>query len=170
MARGLDGIDSGHIETTVECIIQAEQIFVYGVGRSGIVGRAFAMRLVQLGLRVYFIGETITPIVTDKDVLVVVSNLGQTSSAIQTANIVRRVGAQVIVVTSKQHSKLSHTATHLICIGCGNGNNNTEPELAPLGTLFENSALILFDSIISKIMKKTGQTEKDMRARHAILV
>jgi len=34
-----------------------------GVGRSGLIGRAFAMRLMHLGFEVYVLGETITPAV-----------------------------------------------------------------------------------------------------------
>jgi len=81
----------------VKTIASAKRVFVYGVGRSGLVARAFAMRLTQLGLDSFFIGETITPIVKAGDLVVIVSNTGTTMSAVQTANIARRVGARVLL-------------------------------------------------------------------------
>ena len=130
--------------------------------------KAFAIRLVQLGLQVFFIGETITPIVEKDDLVIILSNTGETMSAIQTANIVRRQGAKVIVLTAAKHSKLAHAASSVILLKVES--DPEDPELAPLGTVFEITALILLDGIVSDIMKKTGQTEANMRARHAIWV
>jgi 6-phospho-3-hexuloisomerase len=45
----------------VKHIIAGRKIFIYGVGRSGLIAKAFAIRLVQMGLEVFFVGETITP-------------------------------------------------------------------------------------------------------------
>ena len=151
----------------IDRILDSKKIFIYGVGRSGLVGKAFAIRLVQLGLRVFFIGETITPIVEPDDFVIVISKTGQTMSAIQTANIVGRVGANVAVITAKDTSKLAHASSILITL---KDTNNSKTELAPLGTLFEDTALIFLDSLIPEIMKRLGETEKNMRARHAIWV
>jgi len=85
-------VEDGAVKEAVKAITAAKRVFVYGVGRSGLVARAFAMRLTQLGLDTFFIGETITPIVKAGDLVVVVSNTGSTMSAIQVANIARRVG------------------------------------------------------------------------------
>ena len=83
---------SKEIVESVTILTSAKKLFVYGVGRSGLAARAFAMRMVQLGIDCYFIGETITPVVSDGDAVLIVSNTGSTMSAIQVANIARRVG------------------------------------------------------------------------------
>ena len=49
----LEAIDANGIEEIVNSIISARAIFIYGVGRSGLVGKSFAIRLVQLGLNVH---------------------------------------------------------------------------------------------------------------------
>lgn len=156
------------VKEAVATIVAAKKIFVYGVGRSGLVARAFAMRLVQLGLEVYFIGETITPIVEEGDVVLCVSNTGATMSAIQTANIARRVGAKVISVTGVPMSKLAGASNVSIVVR----ENHVEGRArnAPLGTLFEDATLILLDGIVAQVMDKLGETEASMRARHAIMV
>ncbi len=126
------------------------------------------MRMVQLGLRVFFIGETITPIVEPSDVAVIVSRTGETMSAIQTANIVRRVGGHVIAVTARDGSKLAKASSLVLTIE--EPRDGEAGQHAPLGTLFEESTFLLLDVLISLLMEKLGQTEEDMRGRHAIMV
>jgi 6-phospho-3-hexuloisomerase len=164
----LSNNDPALIEEFIKVILGAKKVFVYGVGRSGHVGKGFAMRLVQLGLKAYFIGETVTPIVESGDVAVIISNTGETMSAIQTGNIVRRVGAKVVVVSSNSKSKLAHIGNIVIDIPIKIKNRKTK--LAPLGTLFEDAAMIFLDGVISDLMFKLGETEESMRGRHAIMV
>ena len=159
---------SKEIEDAVSILTAAKKLFVYGVGRSGLAARAFAMRMVQLGLDCYFIGETITPVVGDGDAVLIVSNTGSTMSAIQVANIARRVGAKVISVTGHRTSKLGH-ASNVVLLIQSNG-DASQARLAPLGTLFEAATVLLLDGLVAQVMERLGQTEADMRGRHAIMV
>lgn len=152
----------------VDAIIGARKVFIYGVGRSGLIAKAFAIRLVQMGLEVYFVGETITPIVEEGHLVVIVSHTGETMSAIQTANIVRRVGARVITITAHAHSKLASASNVVILIHPPKDDDRRR--LAPLGTLFEDATLVYLDSIVARLMEKLGQGEGSMRKRHAIWV
>ncbi|MCI4371966.1 MAG: SIS domain-containing protein [Thermoplasmata archaeon] len=156
------------IAQSVETLTSAKKLFVYGVGRSGLAARAFAMRMVQLGIDCYFIGETITPVVSDGDAVLIVSNTGSTMSAIQVANIARRVGAKVISVTGHATSKLAH-ASNVVLLIHSNG-DAVQSKLAPLGTLFEAATVLLLDGLVAQVMESLGQTEADMRSRHAIMV
>ncbi|MFQ6060134.1 MAG: SIS domain-containing protein [Thermoplasmata archaeon] len=156
------------VEEVVSLIAKAKKIFVYGVGRSGLVAKAFAIRLVQLGLTVYFIGDIATPIVDDESLVLVVSGTGETMSAIQTANICRRVGADVVVITSKGTSKLAHAGNVVFTLETHT--NEDSKRLAPLGTLFEDAALILLDGIVAELMNRMGQDDRKMRSRHSIWV
>jgi 6-phospho-3-hexuloisomerase len=161
----------GEIEGTeefVEAIIGARRVFIYGVGRSGLIAKAFAIRLVQMGLEVYFVGETVTPIVEEGHLVVIVSHTGETMSAVQTANIVRRVGARVIAITANPHSKLASASNVIISITPPKDEDRRR--LAPLGTLFEDATLIYLDGIVAQLMEKLGQGEGQMRKRHAIWV
>src|SRR5512136_608135 len=94
----------------------SKRIFLYGVGRSGLVAKAFAIRLVQIGLNPFFVGESNTPMVESDSVVIILSNTGQTMSAVQTANITRRIGAKVFAITSDSHSKLASAASEVIII------------------------------------------------------
>lgn len=159
---------SREIAEAVGILTSAKKLFVYGVGRSGLAARAFAMRMVQLGIDCYFIGETITPVVNDGDAVLIVSNTGSTMSAIQVANIARRVGAKVISVTGHPTSKLAH-ASNVVLLIQSNG-SSAQSRLAPLSTLFEDASVLLLDGVVAQVMERLGQTEADMRGRHAIMV
>ncbi|NLL94780.1 MAG: SIS domain-containing protein [Thermoplasmatales archaeon] len=152
----------------VDLLLGKRKIFIYGSGRSGLVGQFFAVRLVQLGLDVHFVGDMTTPIIGKEDLTVLVSNTGETVSTVQTANIARRMGSHVVCVTSKKHSKLAHASNTVIHIPVNGGPEAAE--YAPLGTLFEDTVVLFFDSVVPCIMKKLGKTEADMRKRHAIWV
>jgi len=168
VTAALERIDPVAIERSVELLAAAPQIFVYGAGRSGIIGRAFAMRLVQAGLRAYVIGESVTPIVRKGDAVFILSGQGESYSSIQTANIVRREGAELIVLTGRAGSKLAHTATHLLVLDFPE--DPQRPKVAPLGTLFESASLRLTDALIAELIRVRGETETSMRRRHAIMV
>jgi len=161
-------IEPEETEKFVDHILAARKVFLYGVGRSGLIAKGFAIRLVQMGLEVFFVGETITPIVEEGNVVIIVSYTGETMSAIQTANIVRRVGAKVITITATPHSKLAG-ASNLV-IHLQPPKDDEKKRLAPLGTVFEVATLVYLDSIVAKLMEKLGQSEGSLRKRHAIWV
>lgn len=166
--KTLEKADMSLIDEVIDSILEAEKIFVYGVGRSGLVGKSLAVRLVQLGLNVHFVGEMTTPIVESGDLVLIVSNTGETMSAVQTANITRRVGAKVVAFTSNPHSKLGQASS--LVVELSPEESEQRKKCAPLGTLFEESALLLFDSLIPVLMRRLGLTETSLRRRHAIWV
>ncbi len=168
VTEAIDRIDAAAIVRTTELLLRAPAIFIYGAGRSGIIGRAFAMRLVQIGLQAYVIGESVTPIVRRGDAVFILSGRGESYSSIQVANIVRREGAELVVLTGRAASKLAHTATVLLELALEE--TPDRPEFAPLGTLFESASLRLTDALIAELMARRGETEESMRRRHAILV
>lgn len=164
----IERVDDSKIDEIVEALAQAKKIFIYGVGRSGLVGQAFAVRLVQMGLNVHFVGDMTTPIVESQDVVLIISNTGETMSAVQTANIVRRIGATVISLTSSTHSKLGVASN--IVLEIAPGRDELKKRHAPLGTLFEVATFIMLDSIVPGLMQRLEQNESSLRKRHAIWV
>jgi len=60
------------VETTAffDRMLMAKRVYIAGAGRSGIIARAFALRMLHLGYDVYVVGETITPALKPGDTLV----------------------------------------------------------------------------------------------------
>jgi 6-phospho-3-hexuloisomerase len=156
------------LDVLIDSILNGNKIFIYGSGRSGLVGQYFSVRLVQLGRDdVHFVGDMTTPIIGKDDVVILISNTGETMSAVQTANIARRMGADVICVTSSKMSKLAHASNHVIAL---NTKVDFDKGIAPLGTIFEDAVVLVFDGMIPLLMERLGVNEDDMRKRHAIWV
>jgi 6-phospho-3-hexuloisomerase len=166
--RTIERVDEEVVMEIVETLAAAPKIFIYGVGRSGLMGKAFAVRLVQMGLDVHFVGDTTTPIVEGGDLVFIISNTGETMSAVQTANIVRRLGAKVISVTGSSHSKLGVASN--IVLELTQPRDDQKKRMAPLGTIFELSCMVMLDSMVPLLMNRLQQNETSLRRRHAIWV
>ncbi|MBI5001106.1 MAG: SIS domain-containing protein [Euryarchaeota archaeon] len=168
MEKALKCIPKKAEEKFVETLLRAKRVFVYGVGRSGLVAQIFSVRLVQLGIDTHFVGDATTPILRADDFVLVVSGTGSTMSAIQTANIAGRVGASVAAITTSKSSKLAHAAGQVITIKVEE--DGKRARYAPLGTIFEIGAMVFLDTVITDLMARLGQDESAMKSRHAIWV
>ena len=161
----LKNIEKDKVEKAIEFFLNARNIFIYGAGRSGLVGRAFAIRLVHLGFPTFVIGETITKPVGKNDLVVLISGTGETIPVAMTAEIARRLGAKIISITANPDSHIARFADLFIILKP----KKKDAELAPLGTLFEASAWIFLDGIVAELMARKGENEDSMKKRHATL-
>lgn len=166
--RSLAGVDETTVEELVEALEPARRVFVYGRGRSGFVARAFAVRLMHLGYQTYVVGETITAPVQQDDLVLLVSGSGKTYPVVMTAELGRKMGAQVVSVTAQPDSEVARLA-HIVVPLTPPAGNGERGRYAPLGTLFETAAWLFFDGLVSLLMDRLGQSEEEMRLRHATL-
>jgi 6-phospho 3-hexuloisomerase len=164
----LNSVSTNDIEKIKKLFFKSNRIFVYGAGRSGLVAKAFSIRLVHLGFETFVIGETITAPVQKGDLVIIISGSGETIPAIMTADIAHKLGAKVVSITGKKKSDISKYAdiTLYLSATC---NDVERKRYAPLGTLFEASVWILMDGIIADLLESKHEKEETMRKRHATL-
>ncbi len=165
MQKILSEVAEEKIDEIISHFFKANNIFVYGAGRSGLVGKAFAIRLVHLGFPTFVIGETITRPVKKGDLVVLISGSGETIPVAMTAEIARRLGAKIISITANPDSHIARFADVVVVLRP----KKKDASLAPLGTLFEASAWLFLDAIIAELMARKGESEESMRRRHATL-
>ena len=176
-----DFLDEDAINKFEDIIIGSTNIFVTGAGRSGLAAKAFAMRLMHLGLSAYVVGETISPAIYADDCIVAISGSGETNTIVSAAKISKARGAKVLAVTSYPESTLGHLSDCYILVK-GRTKKEVDDEnymkrqihgnytsLTPLGTAFELTTLVFLDAIVSELMEKMEQTESDLKARHTVL-
>ncbi|EQD58359.1 6-phospho 3-hexuloisomerase, partial [mine drainage metagenome] len=158
VTTAIAGVPVADVQRAVRVLAAAPATFVYGAGRSGIVGRAFAMRLVQTGLTAYVIGESVTPIVKRGDAVFIVS--GQGGELLQPPDREHRAarGRRPDRAHGPVRVKLAHAATVLVTLEFGE--DADRPRYAPLGTLFEAASLRLTDGIVAELMAARGETER----------
>jgi len=164
----LENVSKEDINKVKQLFFRSNRIFVYGAGRSGLVAKAFAIRLVHLGFQTYVIGETITGPVQNGDLVIIISGSGETIPAVMTAEIAQNLKAKVVSITGKKNSEIAKFAdiTLFISSFC---DEVERKKFAPLGTLFEASVWILLDGLIADLLNSKNETEEKMRSRHATL-
>jgi 6-phospho-3-hexuloisomerase len=181
-AKASQLINVGQIDRMAEVLVDVYhrkgKVLVMGAGRSGLVGKAFAMRLLHLGFNSYVLGETIVPSISRGDVAVAISGSGRTGLIVEAADAAKKVGAYVIAITTYPESPLGQLADLVVMVPGRSKVSKMDDyfarqilglhePLAPLGTLFEDTAMLLLDGVIYYLMIKLNVTEDEMRNRHA---
>ncbi len=174
-------LDEDSIEEFENIIIESKNVFVTGAGRSGLAAKAFAMRLMHLGVSAYVVGETISPAIREDDCIIAISGSGETNTIVSAATIAKKRGSKVLAVTSYPESTLGQLADSCLLVK-GRTKQEVDDEnymkrqiygnytsLTPLGTAFELTTLVFLDAIVSELMEKMHQTESDLKARHTVL-
>lgn len=160
-------------------LLQAKRVYVIGAGRSGLVAKAFAMRLMHLGLQAYVVGETITPALNKGDLMVVFSGSGKTKTIADIAKTAHEIGAHICLITSNADSVIGNLSECVVIIEQQRDavqDDAAEFEIrqmmgdhksfAPLGTLFETASMIFADAAISRLMEITSTDESALKNRH----
>ena len=153
----------------IQKIQQHKRIFVYGTGRSGLMLKAFAMRLMQLGLNSFVVGETTTPSVQKGDLLILASASGETESVNIMAKSARNKGIDLAIICASDTSTLAKLQTPNILLQSGTKFNQSQVSQQPLGSLFEQMLLIIFDTVILVMGREQNESNNDMAQRHASL-
>jgi 6-phospho-3-hexuloisomerase len=173
-------IPDAEVETFLAELLQARRVFVMGAGRSGLVAKAFAMRLMHLGLHAYVVGETITPALNRDDLMVIFSGSGKTKTIADIADTAHSIGAHICLITSNADSRIGKLSTCNVIIPSFRDDVKDDAaefeirqmlgdhkSFAPLGTLFETASMIFADAVISRLMEITKTDETALKGRHA---
>jgi 6-phospho 3-hexuloisomerase len=163
----LDATDQGYDEKLTAMLDKASRIFVAGAGRSALVARFFAMRLMHGGYDVYVVGEIVTPSVRSGDLLIVISGSGETETMIAYTKRAKELGAEIALLSAKSSSTIADMAHNVFPIG--SQEQYVKIVGMPMGTTFELSTLIFLEAVISHIIHEKGIPEEEMRTRHANL-
>ena len=174
-----NGISDEDTEKFIRELLNAHRVYVIGAGRSGLVAKAFAMRLMHLGLKAYVVGETITPALNQGDVIVIFSGSGRTKTVADLAETAKDIGGRICLITSNADSRIGKIADSIVIIEQHRdavADDTAEFEVrqmvgdhksfAPLGTLFETASMVFADAVISRIMEITQTDESALKNRH----
>ena len=180
----INAIDPRQVELFLDMLLEAKQegrkALVLGAGRSGLVGRAFAMRLMHLGIDVYVMGETITPAIGEGDIVIIISGSGSGAMANTAACMAKRVGSIVFAITSYPDSELGEQSDNLVIVP---GRETVAKEsdyqsrqllgehesLAPMGTIFEDACAVFLDGVIADLMIRLEVSEDSMKKKHSTI-
>lgn len=163
----LAATDDSYDEKLTGMLDKASRIFVSGAGRSGLIGRFFAMRLMHSGYDVSVVGEIVTPSIKKGDLLIIISGSGETEQLVAFTKRAKDIGAEIVLISAKSDSTIGDMADAVFQIG--NPEQYGKVVGMPMGTVFELSTLLFLEALISHVIHEKGIPEEEMRSRHANL-
>jgi len=143
------------------------RIVVLGMGKSGHVGSKIAATLASTGSPAFFVhpGEAShgdLGMITDRDVVMALSNSGETDELLIILPVIRRLGVPLIALTGRPQSTLAQNATVHVDV-------SVDKEACPLGlapTSSTTAALAMGDALAISILEARGFTTEDFARSH----
>ncbi|WP_417510775.1 KpsF/GutQ family sugar-phosphate isomerase [Methylophaga sp.] len=143
------------------------RVVVIGMGKSGHIGSKLAATLASTGTPAFFVhpGEAShgdLGMITDKDVVLALSNSGETSEILTILPLIKRLGVPFIAMTGRSESTLATCATAHIDVSVAN-------EACPLGlapTSSTTAALVMGDALAIALLETRGFTAEDFARSH----
>lgn len=170
-ARGIlalaDRLDDGFVRA-VELLSRCKgKVIVTGLGKSGLICRKIAATLSSTGTPSLFLhaGDGIhgdLGMIMKDDIVLAVSNSGETDELLKLLPIIKRLGLKLVVVTGNPQSTLSRAADVML-------NASVKEEACPLGlapTTSTTAALAIGDALAIILLEKRGFKEEDFAVLH----
>lgn len=160
-------VDDEFIAAVEKILSCRGRVVVTGMGKSGHVGRKIAATLSSTGTPSFFMHPAEAyhgdlGMLTEKDVLIAISNSGESSEIVNILPVVRRIGAAIIAMSGKRTSTLSKNCDYFIDIG-------VEREACPLGlapTASTTATLAMGDALAMALMEERNFTSNDFALFH----
>ena len=163
----IDKVDASFAEA-VDVIYKSKgRVIVTGIGKSGLIGKKIVATLTSTGTQATFLhpvegmhGDL--GIVTKNDVLLAISNSGETEELNMIIGSVRAIGARLIAFTGNLSSTLANSSDIVIDVG-------VEREACPFGlapTSSSTAALAMGDALAVALIEKRNFNEKDFYKLH----
>lgn len=158
LVQTLSRIDDARADALAERICAAPRVFLTGAGRSLLMIRACAMRLMQLGLTVFVPGEVVTPSIQKGDLLIVASGSGETATVALMAQKAKAMGAEVALITIVPDSTVGRIADLIIPVEAASTKvaENRQASVQLGGSLFELATLLLLEATVMLVVEKKG--------------
>ena len=152
----------------VSIIKKDSKIFVDGQGRSGLIAKSFAMRLMHLGYEVYVVGETITPSIQKGNIYFSISGSGESECVVLNTKKAKEKGCTIVSVTSKPQSTIGILSDKIIIVPGDTKNDVGEARnsVQLLSSLFDQSLHIVLDALCLIISKENNISNKEATERH----
>lgn len=155
------------------------RIFVYGVGREGLMLKALSMRLFHLGLSAHCVFDMTTPPISHLDLLIASAGPGSFSTVDAICRVARSSDARVLLLTGQPDSdsesvKCASVVAHIPAQTmadheASSSSSGSGPSLLPMGSLYEGSMFVLFEMVVFKLLNIFQESPVAVRARHTNL-
>lgn len=159
---------NGNFEKAIDILYSCKgRVIVTGMGKSGIIGKKIAATLSSTGTPSYFLHPAESThgdsgIITREDVVIAISNSGETKELLNLLPLVKRFGVPMIAMTGGLNSTLAKTSDVMLDI-------SVEKEACPLNkapTASTTATLAMGDALAVCLLEKRGFSEEDFLVYH----
>lgn len=168
LTQVMDKLQDADLERLMEELVTAKRIFTLGGGREGLMVKAFSMRLMHLGKTVFWIWDDTTPSIGPGDVLLVATGSCTGGVLLHVTKMAKEHGARVALITADDSGPVGPYAdiTAFVPAAAYLAKGDLVPTQQMMGSLFEQSLLLIFDSVASVLIDRLGETVQRTEARH----
>ena len=168
----LEAVNAQEWESFLHAVAGAGKIALYGVGREGLMMRAFAMRLFHLGYNVSVVGDMTAPHLGAGDLLIVSAGPGYFSTVDGLRAVAQRDGAKVLCLTAQRDGRTPRACDRVLLIPAqtmADDQAATAGSILPMGSLYELAMFMVFEIIVLELLARTGKAFGEARDRHTNL-
>ncbi len=171
IANTLGQVNSESVAELVSEIKKAEKVFFVGVGRVLLSLEAVAKRLAHLGINTYVVGQITEPAITENDLLIVGSGSGESAFPLIIAKKAKQFNARVAHIGANPDCSMKEFTDHFVRIPVSTKLQlpNEIPSVQPMTSLFEQSLLLLGDSIALMLVREQNIEMHSLWKYHANL-
>lgn len=168
LAAVAERIDENQLVALEDHILGARRIVLAGVGREGLATRFFTMRLGHLDFDSTWVWDDTAPDVGPDDLFIMTNGSGEIAHLDAVAEVVVSTGCPLVVVTGVPTGKTAQRAELVVHVPAAvyKGEGDLVPTHHPMGTLFEQSLVILFDEMVLRLAARKGIDPNQMSGRH----
>lgn len=162
-----DQLDENFVKA-VQLLYECQgKVVVTGLGKSGIICRKIAATFSSTGTPSFFLhagdgAHGDLGMIMKDDIVLAVSNSGETEEVLKLLPIIKRFGMKLIVLTGHPDSALSRAGDVVLDVA-------VKEEACPLGlapTTSTTAALVMGDALALVLLEKKGFKEEDFALRH----
>lgn len=143
------------------------RVIITGMGKSGQIGKKIAATLASTGTPAFFVhpgeaGHGDFGMITDKDVVVAISNSGNSSEIMGIMPMIKHLGIPVISITSNKNSLIAKNSDVTLNLG-------VDKEACPLNlapTSSTTATLVLGDALAIALLKAKNFSARDFAFSH----
>ena len=168
IAVGTAAIDPAGAKATVDAIASAKRIALYGVGREGLMIKAFAMRLYHLGLDAHVVGDMTTPPLGVGDLLVVSAGPGMFSTVAGLVGVAQAAGAATLCFTAQPDAEIPGICDTVMVLPAQTmaDDSGAKTSVLPMGSLYEGVQFLACEILVLMLAQRLGVGAAAMRANH----
>ncbi|KAL9225301.1 hypothetical protein vseg_001244 [Gypsophila vaccaria] len=158
---------------------QNGHIFVYGVGREGLMLKALCMRLAHLGLSAHCVFDMTTPPIGPSDLLIASAGPGGFPTVDAICGVAQSKGAKVLLLSCQPESgscvKYATFVAHVPARTMADDHRVVEGHveesrpLLPMGSAYEGALFVLFEMVVFRLGDVLDQSPEVITARHTNL-